>query len=143
MTARLKRKVAAVVSFFILCSYCGFNNYDERDDDWYIQKLEHPLPKLEAEVLLTDAKKRNIQFKSVRCKQIRTFTVFQKNFYGETCGFSSAMLLLPWKRGCLGPWTTFGEVIGSRTKTLTFPSIHPSARRPNTKSTDPPRIPTY
>ena len=67
MTARLKRKVAAVVIFSIFYfAFYGFNNnYDEEDDDWYIQKLEHPLPKLEAEVPI-DARKRNIQFKSVR-----------------------------------------------------------------------------
>ncbi len=70
MTARLKRKVAAVVIFSVLYfAFYGFNNYDERDDeDWYIHKLEHPLPKLEAEVLV-NARKRNIQFKSVRCKK--------------------------------------------------------------------------
>ncbi len=66
MTARLKRKVAAVVIFSVLYfAFYGFNNYDEGDDDWYIHKLEHPLPKLEAEVPI-NAKKRNIQFKSVR-----------------------------------------------------------------------------
>ncbi len=67
MAARLKRKVAAVVFFPIsYFAFYGFNNNcDEGDDDWYIHKLEHPLPKLEAEVPI-NARKRNIQFKSVR-----------------------------------------------------------------------------